>query len=106
MVRQEELASSKVNEVADWPLSGLPQAPHLEAAECLSSDAPGPAAEMPLALPSTIESATADLLSEPSFDSWTAAESLSWDPSIAPGHAEKVPPGPVALPHADSDFLI
>ena len=91
MVRQEELASSEVNEDAEGPLSDLPQAPHLEPAESLSSDAPGPAAEVPFALPSSTESVAADLPSEPSFDSWTAAESLSWDPSTAPGHAEEVP---------------
>ncbi len=81
MVRQEELACSEVNEE---PLSDQP-------AEYLSSDAPGPAAGVPLALPSAIESVAADLLSEPSFDSWTAAESLSWGPSTVPGHAEETP---------------
>ena len=91
MVRQEGLASCEVNEDAEGPLSDLPQSPHLEPAEYLSSDAPGPAAEVPLALPSAVESVAADLPSAPSFASWTAAESLSWDPSTAPRHAEEVP---------------
>ncbi len=92
MVRQEELASYEVNEDAEGPLSDLPQSsPHLEPAKSLSSDASGPAAEVPFALPSATSPATADLLSEPSFDSWTATESLSWDPSTAPGHAEEEP---------------
>ena len=105
MVRQEELASSEVNEVAEGPLPDLPQAsPHLEPAKSLSSDAPGPAAEVPLALPSATSLATAGLSSAPSFDSWTAAESLSWDPLIAPGHAEEEPQALLPCPVQTAAF--
>ena len=105
MVRQEELASSEVNEVAEGPLPDLPQAsPHLEPAKSLSSDAPGPAAEVRLALPSATSLATAGLSSAPSFDSWTAAESLSWDPLIAPGHAEEEPQALLPCPVQTAAF--
>ena len=101
MVRQEELASSEVNEVAEGPLPDLPQAsPHLEPAKSLSSDAPGPAAEVPLALPSATSLATAGLSSAPSFDSWTAAG----DPSIAPGHAEEEPQALLPCPVQTAAF--
>ena len=94
MARQEEVASFEVNEDAEGPLPDLPQSSHLEPPECLSSDAPGPAAEVPWALHSATSPAAADLPSAPSFDSWTAAESLSWGPSTAPGRTEE---GPQAL---------
>jgi len=103
VVRQEELASCEVDEIAEGPLSDMAQSPHPDPAECLPSHAPGPAAEVPLALSPATGPAAGDLPSEPSFASWTAAD-LSWGPSTAPGHAEEVPQALSPCPMQTSAF--